>query len=100
MALQYSTTTTKTILEESIIMSKEEIIAKIMNVLQQDDSMEGKDITPDMSFKQEMNLDSLDVFELVNEIEDEFEIEIAPDKSLDTVNQVADYVQKQLAAKE
>ncbi|BAP86829.1 acyl carrier protein (plasmid) [Paucilactobacillus hokkaidonensis JCM 18461] len=81
-------------------MSKEEIIAKIMNVLQQDDSMEGKDITPDMSFKQEMNLDSLDVFELVNEIEDEFEIEIAPDKSLDTVNQVADYVQKQLAAKE
>mgnify|MGYP003366746053 FL=1 len=81
-------------------MSKEEIIAKIMNVLQQDDSMEGKDITPDMSFKQEMNLDSLDVFELVNEIEDEFEIEIAPDESLDTVNQVADYVQKQLAAKE
>ena len=81
-------------------MSKEEIIAKIMYVLQQDDSMEGKDITPDMSFKQEMNLDSLDVFELVNEIEDEFEIEIAPDESLDTVNQVADYVQKQLAAKE
>lgn len=81
-------------------MSKEEIIAKIMNVLQQDDSMEGKDITPDMSFKQEMNLDSLDIFELVNEIEDEFEIEIAPDESLDTVNQVADYVQKQLAAKE
>lgn len=81
-------------------MSKEEIIAKIMNVLQQDDSMEGKDITPDMSFKQEMNLDSLDVFELVNEIEDEFEIEIAPDESLDTINQVADYVQKQLAAKE
>lgn len=81
-------------------MSKEEIIAKIMNVLQQDDSMEGKDITPDMSFKQEMNLDSLDVFELVNEIEDEFEIEIVPDESLDTVNQVADYVQKQLAAKE
>ncbi|KRN01090.1 hypothetical protein FD13_GL001432 [Levilactobacillus senmaizukei DSM 21775 = NBRC 103853] len=81
-------------------MSKEEIIAKIMNVLQQDDSMEGKDITPDMSFKQEMNLDSLDVFELVNEIEDEFEIEIDTDESLDTVNQVADYVQKQLVAKE
>ncbi|MCW0154569.1 MULTISPECIES: acyl carrier protein [Lactobacillaceae] len=81
-------------------MSKEEIIAKIMNVLQQDDSMEGKDITPDMSFKQEMNLDSLDIFELVNEIEDEFEIEIDTDESLDTVNQVADYVQKQLAAKE
>ncbi|WP_282801330.1 acyl carrier protein [Secundilactobacillus kimchicus] len=81
-------------------MSKEEIIEKIMNVLQQDDSMKGKDITPDMSFKQEMNLDSLDVFELVNEIEDEFEIEIDTDESLDTVNQVADYVQKQLAAKE
>ena len=81
-------------------MSKEEIIAKIMNVLQQDDSMEGKDITPDMSFKQEMNLDSLDIFELVNKIEDEFEIEIDTDESLDTVNQVADYVQKQLAAKE
>ena len=81
-------------------MSKEEIIAKIMNVLQQDDSMEGKDITPDMSFKHEMNLDSLDIFELVNEIEDEFEIEIDTDESLDTVNQVADYVQKQLAAKE
>lgn len=81
-------------------MTKEDIVAKIMEVLQKDDSMAGKEITPEMSFKQEMNLDSLDVFELVNEIEDEFEIEIDTDESLDTVNDVAEYVQKQLAAKE
>ncbi|KRL84504.1 acyl carrier protein [Lacticaseibacillus pantheris] len=80
-------------------MTKEEIITKILALVKADDGIEGDNVTPTMSFKNDLNLDSLDVFELVNEIEDEFEIEIDTDETIDTIDDLATYVQGKLAAK-
>ena len=80
-------------------MTKEEIITKILALVKADDGIEGDNVTPTMSFKNDLNLDSLDVFELVNEIEDEFEIEIDTDETIDTIDGLATYVQGKLAAK-
>lgn len=80
-------------------MTKEEIITKILALIKADDGIEGDNVTPTMSFKNDLNLDSLDVFELVNEIEDEFEIEIDTDETIDTIDDLATYVQGKLAAK-
>ncbi|KRM87892.1 acyl carrier protein [Lacticaseibacillus thailandensis] len=77
-------------------MTKDAIITKIMDMVQADGVAADKQVTPTMSFKNDLNLDSLDIFELVNEIEDEFDIEIEADESIDTIDALAAYVQTKL----
>lgn len=58
---------------------------------------EGKEIKEDASYIQDLGLDSLDVVEVIMELEHEFNIQI-PDSeadSLKTVGQTIDYVMKQ-----
>ena len=50
---------------------------------------EGMEITEDTSFKDDLNADSLDLFELVMALEDEFGIEI-PSEELEQLNTVGD----------
>ena len=47
-----------------------------------------------------MEADSLDLFEIVNELEDEYDIELDADENTKTVADVVALVQKQLAEKD
>ena len=53
----------------------------------------------DAKIKDDLNADSLDVFEIMNELEDKFEIELDVDEGVTTIQDVVDFVAKQLAAK-
>ena len=52
-------------------------------------------IKEDTNFKNDLYLDSLDIFEVVDKIEDTYDIEIETDKGMETVGDLVDYVFKQ-----
>ncbi len=64
-----------------------EIIAEQLNV-------EADEITEATSFKEDLGADSLDLFELIMALEEEYQTEIPSDdlQSLTTVGQVMDYL--------
>lgn len=62
---------------------------KVKEVIEEKSNAEGMEITEDTSFKDDLNADSLDLFELVMALEDEFGIEI-PSEELEQLNTVGD----------
>ncbi|KAF8001559.1 hypothetical protein HF325_004060 [Metschnikowia pulcherrima] len=70
---------------------------RIFELLEGFSKVEGKEITETASFSQDLGLDSLDVVEVVMEVEHEFNIQI-PDHEADTlksVGQTIDYILEQ-----
>ena len=49
--------------------------------------------------KDELDADSLDLFQIINDIEDEFDVKIDTEEGLETVQDLVNYVDKQLAKK-
>ena len=63
-------------------MTKEEVLAKVQEIAA------------------DLDADSLDVFEIMNELEDSFDIQLDADEGIQTIGDVVDYVQKQLESKD
>ena len=61
------------------------MLEKVKEVIEEKLNAEGMDITEETSFKDDLNADSLDLFELVMALEDEFE-------QLNTVGDVLEYL--------
>lgn len=56
-------------------------------------------ITLETHIQNDLNADSLDVFEIMNELEDKFDIELDDDDAkVETIGDVVDYVAKKLPA--
>ena len=70
-------------------MTKEEIFNTVQDIAAEELDVEKDKITLDAKIKDDLNADSLDVFEIMNELEDKFT----------TIQDVVDFVEKQLAAK-
>lgn len=51
------------------------------------------------NFREELDADSLDLFQIINDIEDEFDVKIESDEGLNTVGDLVTFVDKQLAEK-
>ena len=49
--------------------------------------------------KDELDPDSLDLFQIINDIEDEFDVKIDTEEGLETVQDLVNYVDAQLADK-
>jgi len=67
---------------------------KIKEMVAEQLNVEADDITEETSFKDDLGADSLDLFELVTNLEDEYDIEIPSEEleNLTTVGAVADYL--------
>lgn len=65
---------------------------KVKSVIEEKLNAEGVNITEDTSFKDDLNADSLDLFELVMALEDEFETEI-PSEDLEKLTTVGDVLE-------
>ena len=65
------------------------IISEVLN-------MEEEEIRPDMTFVEDLGADSLDVFQIIMGIEEEFDIEIDNDEAekISTVQDAADQIKK------
>lgn len=51
------------------------------------------------NFREELEADSLDLFQIINDIEDEFDVKIEADEGLNTVGDLVAFVDAQLAEK-
>ena len=71
-------------------MSEKEIYAKIVEVIQEH---EGADfsVSPELSLKDELGVDSVDLMEFIIDLEDTFAIEI-PDEQIDHFKNISDIV--------
>ena len=75
-------------------MTKEEIQAKVIDIVAEQMGAEKSKISRETSFVEDLNADSLDTVELVMEFEDEFDTSIPDEEAekIQTVGQAIDYI--------
>lgn len=73
------------------------VFEKIREIISEQLNISEGDVTLDTSFVDDLNADSLDVFQIIMAIEEEFEIEISNDEveHISTVGDVVDYIKEQ-----
>ena len=77
-------------------MTKEEILKDDQEIAQDELDVEPEKITMDTNIKEDLDADSLDLFEILNELEDKYDIELDADDSIQTISQLVDFVKDQM----
>ncbi|MBP1041933.1 acyl carrier protein [Vagococcus allomyrinae] len=72
---------------------------KIQEIIVDQLGKEEEEVQLTTNFREELEADSLDLFQIINDIEDEFDVKIETDEGLNTVKDLVDFVEKQLAEK-
>lgn len=67
------------------------MLEKLIGIIEEQLNVEGMEITENSSFKDDMNADSLDLFELAMTIEEEFGVEI-PSEELEKITTVGSVI--------
>ena len=73
---------------------------KIQSIILDQLGKEEEEVQLTTRLKDELDADSLDLFQIINDIEDEFDVKIDTEEGLETVQDLVNYVDKQLAEKE
>ncbi|ADU30791.1 acyl carrier protein [Evansella cellulosilytica] len=73
------------------------VIDRIAKIVSDRLGVDESEIKPEATFKEDLGADSLDVVELVMELEDEFDLEISDEdaEKISTVGDVIDYIERQ-----
>jgi acyl carrier protein len=85
---------------EELGLDREEILGKIQEITADRLGVDESDVTPDASFREDLEADSLDLVELIMELEEQFGMEIPDEEAekITTVEEAVDYVQEHQAA--
>lgn len=81
-------------------MTKSEVFDKVKEIIVDQIGEDEAKVTLEANIKDDLNADSLDIFEVINELEDEFDIKIETEDGIQTVGDLVAFVEQQLAAKE
>ena len=81
-------------------MERDEILAKIQEITADRLGVEETEVTAEASFREDLEADSLDLVELIMELEEQFGMEIPDEEAekITTVEQAVDYVSEHQAA--
>ncbi len=88
------------ILERRDGLDREEVLGKIQEITADRLGVDEGDVTSDASFREDLEADSLDLVELIMELEEQFGMEIPDDEAekITTVEEAVDYVMEHQAA--
>jgi len=81
-------------------MQTTEIFEQVKKMIVEQLDVEASKITMTTNFADDLALDSLDVFEVIDQIEDEYDLEIETDDALATVGDLVNYVASHKAAED
>lgn len=81
-------------------MTREEVMAKVREHLASELDVPGEDITESTRFRDDLDADSLDLYELVMELEDTYGISVSEAEAarIETVGDAVDFVVERIAA--
>ena len=77
-------------------MNQEEIFEKVKKIIVEQLGVAETSVTMEASFKEDLKVDSLDLFEMVMSLEDEFDVEIPTEEleKMETVGDVVEYIKE------
>lgn len=75
-------------------MTEAEILKKVQDIVVE--QLDVDDVTLTADIKDDLDADSLDVFEIMNELEDDLDIKLEADENIKTIQDVVTYVKKEL----
>lgn len=69
------------------------VFEKVQDIIADELGKDKEEITLETSFE-ELDADSLDLFQIINDIEDEFDVEVDTDQDMKTVSDLVKYVEE------
>ncbi|MGX7395614.1 MULTISPECIES: acyl carrier protein [Carnobacterium] len=72
---------------------------KIQEIIVDQLDKEEEEVQLETNFREDLEADSLDLFQIINDIEDEFDIKIESEEGLTTVQDIVTFVDAELAKK-
>ena len=73
------------------------VFEKIQEIVAEELGKEKEEIKLNTNIQEDLEADSLDLFQNINEIEDEFDVKIETEDGITTVEDLVKYVEKQQA---
>ena len=73
------------------------VFEKIQEIVAEELGKEKEEIKLNTNIQEDLEADSLDLFQIINEIEDEFDVKIETEDGIKTVQDLVTYVEKQTA---
>ena len=68
---------------------------KIQDIIVEELGVEKEAVKMETNIQEDLEADSLDLFQIINEIEDEFDVKIETEDGIQTVQDLVEYVEKQ-----
>ena len=69
------------------------VFEKIKEIIAEQTGKDESEITLETNVKEDLDADSLDLFQIINDIEDEFEVSVEDPEAIVTVKDIVDFVE-------
>lgn len=73
--------------------------SKIQEIIMDQLDKDEEEVQLATNFREDLEADSLDLFQIINDIEDEFDIKIESEEGLNTVQDIVNFVEAETAKK-
>ena len=70
------------------------VFEKIREIIAEQTGKDVEEITLETNVKEDLDADSLDLFQIINDIEDEFDVSVEDPEPIVTVQDAVDFVEK------